>query len=236
MLNTQGCYRGFSDKWCSWILNLLNTAKTSVLLNGVPGRWINCRKGLRQGDPLSPYLFIIVADVLRRLLQHPTFATALKHPLIPNDPCPVLQYADDTLIFLHCSHEAVVGTKRILMQFEEATGLSINYHKTTFLPVGVPDLTAEDLAVVFGCTISSFPQTYLGLPLSPTKLSVANCTPLISSCDRYLSGWRASLLNRAGRLTLTTSVLSSLPLHFMAAMDVPKTVIKAIDRRHRAFF
>ena len=58
----------------------------------------------------------------------------------------------------------------------------------------------------------------------------------VDSCDKYLSGWRASLLNRAGRLTLSTSVLSSIPLHYISAINVPKTVIKAIDRRRRAFF
>jgi hypothetical protein len=98
-----------------------------------------------------------------------------------------------------------------------------------------PD-TAISLATTFGTTVSSFPQTYLGLPLSPHKISVSDCLPLISSCDKYLSGWRATLLNRAGRLTLTTSVLSAVPLHYMSALNVPKTVIKAIDRRRRAFF
>jgi hypothetical protein len=228
--------RGFPDKWCSWIRGLLDTGKTAVLLNGVPGGWITCRNGLRQGDPLSPYLFIIVADVLRRLLQHPVLATSIHHPLVLDQPCPVLQYADDTLIFLNCSADAINEIKKILELFELATGLSINYHKTTFLPVAVPNETAITLATTFGTTVSSFPQTYLGLPLSPFKISVADCLPLISSCDKYLSGWRASLLNRAGRLTLSTAILRSIPLHYMSAMCIPKTVIQAIDRRRRAFF
>lgn len=228
--------RGFPENWCAWVLTLQNTGKIAVLLNGAPGRWINCRNGLCQGDPLSPYLFIIVADVLRRLLHHPTLANCLAHPLIPDAPCPVLQYADDRLIFLRCSPEAVTQTKHILHIFEGATGLSINYHKTTFLPVAVPANLASELAGNFGTTVSSFPQTYLGLPHSPHKLSVSDCLPLISLVDKHLSGWGAALLNRAGRLTLSTVVLSSIPIHFMAAMSIPKTVIKAIDRRRRAFF
>jgi hypothetical protein len=89
------CVRGFPDVWCNWIQQLQETAKSAVLLNGVPGRWIPCRKGLRQGDPLSSYLFILVADVLQRML---TRDAALHHPLAPDRPCVVLQYADDTLI------------------------------------------------------------------------------------------------------------------------------------------
>jgi hypothetical protein len=65
---------------------------------------------------------------------------------------------------------------------------------------------------------------------------VNDCLPLITSCDKHLAGWRASLLNRAGRLTFSTAVLSAVPLHYLSAINVPKTVIKAIDRRRRAFF
>jgi hypothetical protein len=174
--------------------------------------------------------------VLRRLLQHPGMSSSLRHPLLPNDPCPVLQYADDTLIFLHSSRAAILEAKHVLQNFELATGLSINYNKTTFLPVYLDTPTTQDLAALFGTIVCSFPQTYLGLPLSPHKLYVNDCLPLIASCDRYLSGWHASLLNRAGRLTLATAVLSSLPLHYMSALNIPKTTIKAIDRRRRAFF
>jgi hypothetical protein len=96
--------RGFPDKWCDWIHQLQDTAKSTVLLNGVPGRWISCRKGLRQGEPLSPYLFILVADVLQRLLAGDA---AIRHPLAPNHPCAVLQYADDTLIVVGANSGAV---------------------------------------------------------------------------------------------------------------------------------
>jgi hypothetical protein len=68
------------------------------------------------------------------------------------------------------------------------------------------------------------------------KLSVLDCQPIIASCDCYLAGWHASLLNRAAWLTLASSVLSALPLHYMAAMGLHKTVIKAIDRRRCSFF
>ena len=60
------------------------------MLNGVPGRWITYRRGLRQGDHISPYLFIIVADVLQRLLQQASRRGDLSHPVDCSLPCPVL--------------------------------------------------------------------------------------------------------------------------------------------------
>uniref|UniRef100_A0A8R7QU04 Reverse transcriptase domain-containing protein n=1 Tax=Triticum urartu TaxID=4572 RepID=A0A8R7QU04_TRIUA len=56
--------RGFPSLWCDWMDSIFQSSMSAVVLNGVPGRWIKCKKGLRQGDPLSPYLFLLVADVL----------------------------------------------------------------------------------------------------------------------------------------------------------------------------
>jgi hypothetical protein len=115
-----------------------------VLLNGSPGRWINCKRGLRQGDPLSLYLFIIVADVLRRLLHLHPLAADISHPVVPNAPCVVLQYADDTLIFLRSSKDAVAAKKN-----------SCNSLK---LPRALPSTITKQL---------SFPSMLLQLKLRP---------------------------------------------------------------------
>ena len=152
-------------------------------------------------------------DVLKQLLHHSSTMYYVRHPLIEEALCPILQYADDTLIFINASPAAVCAVRNTLVEFELAIGLSINYHKTTFLPMGLSTDDAHTLATSLGADVASFPQPYLGLPLSLHKLSVADCQLVIASCDRHLSGWKAFLLNRVGRLTLASVVLSLVGLH-----------------------
>jgi hypothetical protein len=129
--------RGFPDKWCGWIQQLQETAKYAVLLNGVPGRWIPCRRGLRQGTPCPPYLFILVADVLQQIFVNDDL---LRHPLAPDHPCAVLKYADgDTPIIARADAAAMRRLKVLMDSFARATGLSINYFKSTLVPMHVQD-------------------------------------------------------------------------------------------------
>jgi hypothetical protein len=79
--------RGFPDKWCDRMHQFLVMSKSAVLLNRVPGPWITCKRGLRQGDTLSPYLFLLVADVLQTMIKADV---AIKHPLT-NGIAPVNQ-------------------------------------------------------------------------------------------------------------------------------------------------
>jgi len=224
--------RGFPAQWCDWIKNLQETSKSAILLNGVPGRWISCRKGLRQGDPLSPYLFILVADLLQQLLSTDTL---LRHPLASDRPCTILQYVDDTLIVARADVQAVEHLKELLTSFSKATGLNINYNKSMLVPMHVPQDVATQFVGVLGCAQGDFPQTYLGLPLSNEKLNLSAFAPIIARADRYLSGWWSSLLNHSGRLVLVNSVLDSLPVYAMGALQLPQGVVDALDARRRAF-
>ena len=160
----------------------------------------------------------------------------LCHPIDNSLPCPVLQYADDTLILCKGDVHSMTVLKTILDNFSLATGLTINFHKSTFIPMNVDDRTATAMATTLGCALSTFPQTYLGLPLSPHKLRASDFQPLLTSFDRYLAGWKARLLSTGGRIVLVNAVLGSLPIYFMSSTLLPKTVRELLDAKRRAFF
>jgi hypothetical protein len=181
---------------------------------------------------LSPYLFLIAADVLQRLVRRDD---DLMHPLVDGAPCPVLQYADNTLLILRADITAASRLKLILGQFERATGLAINYGKSVLVPMHVDSATLGGIQEILGCRVEGFPQTYLGLPLSAEKLRVAMFNPLISKVDKFLSGWRALLLSAGGRLVLLNAVLDALPTFAMGALELPPGVLAALDRLRRAF-
>jgi hypothetical protein len=111
--------RGFNHKWIIWIQTLTETAKISILINGILGPWIQIKRGLRQGDPLYSLLFIIIVDALQKTIQG-----RLKHPLVTDQTCHVIQYADDTLILKQgCPNQARL-LKEILDDFSMTTWLS----------------------------------------------------------------------------------------------------------------
>lgn len=86
-----------------------------------------------------------------------------------------------------------------------------------------------------GCRVESFPQTYLGLPLSCFKLVFADFHFIIDKVDRYLAGWRALLLSPAGRMVLINAVLDAIPFYAMGALKLPPMVVRALDSLRHAF-
>jgi hypothetical protein len=106
--------KGFNDTWLSWMDNIFSSGTSSVLLNGVPEKTFHCRRGVRQGDPLSPLLFVLAADLLQSLLKKETQRNLLKLPIPLQDSpdFPVIQYVDDTLIVMEgCARQLFFSEK-----------------------------------------------------------------------------------------------------------------------------
>lgn len=227
--------RGFGNRWIHWINILLSSSSSSVLINGQIGDKIKLQSGLRQGDALSPYLFILMVDVLQQMRISEYNRGTLQHPLNIDGPFPVLQYADDTLLLIKGMQEQAQVVRRILDAFCAFTGLHINFNKSTFVPVGMDETTSNGVAVILQCPISSFPWTYLGLPLSTQKISHGMLLPVIHRVDRRLSGWLATFLSWGGRLTLVNSVLASIPNYFMACFIWPQQSLDRLEQILQGF-
>lgn len=130
---------GFGPRWCNLISNLLSTSSTRVLLNGTPGDHIRHMRGLRQGDPLSPMLFIIIMDVLSSLFKEVERCGLLQS--LDNDKIKsrILVYADDVVLFIKPQDLELRCTKVILDCFGEASGLVANMQKSCFIPIACND-------------------------------------------------------------------------------------------------
>lgn len=96
----------------------------------------------------------------------------------------VLQYADDTLIIMNGYARELFFLKALLNSFVASTGLKVNFVKSMLVPINISSEKTKHLAATFGCSIGSFPFTYLGLPLGITKPGVDDFLPLVTRCER----------------------------------------------------
>lgn len=227
--------RGFLDRWIAWINTLWNSSSSRVCINREVSELFKHKRGLRQGDPLSPMLFNLGVDVFQRMVQ---VANSLVHaPLSYKLPDSILalQYADDTAVIARANVSALISFKLILRLFALVSGLRVNYSKSSFIPI---NSEADDLTwiqAILGCTQTNFPISYLGMPLTLKKPTKDLFIPLIEKLEHRLQGWQSKLLSRGGRLILVQSVLSTIPVYYMICFQLPKWVIARLDKARRDF-
>ncbi|GJU76062.1 RNA-directed DNA polymerase, eukaryota, reverse transcriptase zinc-binding domain protein [Tanacetum coccineum] len=158
---------GFGSKWRSWIRACLSSSQASVLVNGSLTSEFSIKRGLRQGDPLFPFLFILVMEGF-----HNALSTAVSSGLIrgvkfgsPEVTISHLFYADDVIITTEWNANDLDNIIRVLQVFYLASGLKINILKSNIYGIGVSDVDVSSMDSNSGCASGFFPFTYLGLPI-----------------------------------------------------------------------
>jgi hypothetical protein len=230
--------RGFCGRWCNWVKAVVASGTLSVKTNNSMGSYFKSRKGVRQGDPLSPLLFNLAADCLTKMVQ-----TAQRNGLIKglmNDIIPsgiaILQYADDTILCMEDSAETAQNMKILLYIYEKMSGLKINFNKSEVIMVSYDEQKALAFTDMLNCATGTWPIKYLGVPVSGSRLHVVDWLNLNEKIMKRLEGWQCTSLSYGGRLILLNACLSSMPTYAMSMYMLPKTVIKKMDVTRKKFF
>nr|XP_025628683.1 uncharacterized protein LOC112721874 [Arachis hypogaea] len=158
---------GFGQRWGGWIKECVTTASMSLLVNGSPSKPFKMERGLRQGDPLSPFLFVLVVDVLHRMIGEAVRNGRITPLLLGRDNIELshLQFADDTILFCPPDEGTIRNYHRLLRCFELMSGLAINFEKSSLIPVSCERMWVRRMCRLLGCKEASLPVRYLGIPL-----------------------------------------------------------------------
>ncbi|XP_028102574.1 uncharacterized protein LOC114301812 [Camellia sinensis] len=228
---------GFGSKWIKWMQECVSSAKISIVVNGSPTSEFSPQRGLRQGDPLSPFQFNIVAEGLNILMTRARLMGLIKGAVVGSNDLSIthLQFADDTIIFCEAEREEVLTVKRILRCFEIVSGLKINYYKSVVCGIGLSDELSKEYVSMLNCFHQSLPLNYLGMPLGDNPRRRRTWKPIIDKVNQKLASWKRRFLSFASRMTMIKSVLSSLPTYYLSLFKMPEGVAKEIDKIQSRF-
>ncbi|XP_024626859.1 uncharacterized protein [Medicago truncatula] len=172
---------GFSDKWVNWMKACVCGGSMSILVNGSPMEEINIQRGLKQGDPLAPFLFLVVAEGFSGLMRNAININLYEGFRFTGSEVEVshLQYADDTLCIGTPPVENLWTLKVLLQGFESASGLKINFAKSCLIGVNVQTNFMDMASSFLHCSQGSLPFRYLGLLVGANHRSSAIWQPLM---------------------------------------------------------
>ncbi|GKC84708.1 RNA-directed DNA polymerase, eukaryota, reverse transcriptase zinc-binding domain protein [Tanacetum coccineum] len=228
---------GFGVKWRNWIQSCLRSSRGSILINGSPTKEFQFFRGLKQGDPLSPFLFILVMESLHISFQRVVDAGLFNGiNLSSTVNLSHLFYADDA-IFIGQWNELNIDTLvRVLECFFRASGLRINMSKSKIMGVNVEDAKVKIAANKLGCLVLKTPFTYLGTKVGENMHRKHAWNEVVEKVLSRLSRWKLKTLSIGGRFTLLKSVLGSMPIFHMSIFKVPSSILNSLEVIRSRFF
>ena len=201
---------GFSDKWIQMISQCISTPSFFILINGSPAGFFTSNRGIRQGDPISPFLFILVTDVLSRLFLQKEADSSLQGIKIARNCPPIshLMFVDDLVVFSRANHDDLATVQSCLTQFQTWSGLSINKRKSAItFSRNVSPSCKISLRNLIGLNQPTSKNFYLGLPTHIQRGHQAQFNTILEKINSRISGWKAKILSQAAKATLIKSVL-----------------------------
>ncbi len=198
---------GFCPQWIRWVSSLYGSASSAIKLNGVEGSPFPLARSVRQGWPLSPYLFILATDVLRHMLDDPRFG--VEGLTLPGDWKITDQtFADDTALYLRGTRENMERTQKVLDNFCKALGAKVNWNKSCAIWASKRDKDWEwGREVGLQWIPKGKGVRYLGIQVGFHLPPEANFNKMLSALKGKLINWSTCRLSLAGRILVANQVL-----------------------------
>ena len=224
---------GFSNGWTKKIMACISSVSYSFQFNGQRFGHLNPSRGLRQGDPLSPYLFLLCGEGLSSILHQYEQSGRLqglkcgqRGPIISH-----LLFADDSLLFLEANTTTCAALKEALNIYEVASGQVVSLSKSAvcFGPNLMEDEAASMVAIL-GVTQVRCHDKYLGLPCFTGKNKQGLFSSIRDRVWNKLSGWKSKLLSAGGREILSKAVIQAIPSYAMNLFKLPFSLIRELHR------
>eukprot|EP00253_Pinus_taeda_P017324 PITA_17324 len=214
-------------------MGCISNVSFAVLINGAASPFFKSQRGLRQGCPLSPLLFLLVAEGLSRLIHKARRTNKIKGIEVAiNLYITRLLFVDDILLFSNGSHEELKEYKKIIDLFMKATGMQLNYGKSQVCVAGYNRRECNSMTNLFPFHLQPLasPFKYLGFWLKLDTYKKEDWSWLIAKIEARISHWSFRWLSRAGRLTLLKSILMAIPVYWAALTWIPKGIMEKIRR------
>ncbi|XP_035547368.1 uncharacterized protein LOC118348906 [Juglans regia] len=222
---------GFGEKWVALIMNCVQSVSYAIVVNGKPGNTFVPTRGLRQGDPLSPYLFLLCVEGLSTLINHAESKGELKGVSVARGGTRVthLLFADDCVVFGQASWQEWMKMKELLDIYEKASGQCLNRQKTSlFFSTNTKNDIRRMIRRDVGVGIQNCCEKYLGLPVMVGKSQYNTFRGIKDRVWSKISNWKNHFLSPSGKEVLLKAVVQSVPTYHMNVFKLPVKLCKEI--------
>ncbi|XP_061360507.1 uncharacterized protein LOC133304483 [Gastrolobium bilobum] len=227
---------GFPPRFSDWIIECVTTTSFSVVVNGAIHGHFKGGRGLRQGDPLSPYLFVLCLEYLSRDLSGLRDNIIFQfHPACCDLNISHLAFADDIMLLSRGDVPSITTLYSRLSHFCAVSGLSISSDKSAIYSAGMDLDSLSEVQRLTGFELGAFPFRYLGVPLLSSRLNVIHYDPLLSRILGLVQSWNRKTLSYAGKLELIRAVIQGITNFWMGIFPLPVSVINRINAICRNF-